>query len=471
MVGTPFIPNTIVVHLGEPASAAENVYVPFPDYIKNVASSEVYPTWPEAALRANIYAQISYALNRYYTEWYRSQGYDFDITNSTQFDQSYVPGREIYDSISRIVDDIFNSYVVRRGSVEPYFTQYCNGTTTTCDGLSQWGTVPLAQEGLGPYEILTRFYGEDIDIVTDVPVRNGQPSYPGRPLRLGDAGNDVQQMQIRLNRISTNYPGIPKINPTDGNFGVDTEAAVRAFQRIFRLTEDGIVGNATWYRITYLFNAVKRLSELDSEGIRLEELPKRYEGLLSLGSSGDSVRVIRYYLAVIAAYYDTIPTVEVSDTFDEATAAAVRAFQQTFGLTVDGIVGRETWQKMDDVYEGILDSTQLIDGGIRLFPGRVLGAGFQGEDVATIQEYLAYIATVYPAIPAPTVTGVYGMETVQAVEAFQQQFGLPVTGTVGVTTWNAIAALYSDLKTGNAQRTGQYPGSELSMEEDEVNTP
>lgn len=468
MVGTPFIPRTITVHLGPPASAAENVYVSFPDYIKNVASSEVYPTWPEAALRANIYAQISYALNRYYTEWYRSQGYDFDITNSTQFDQSYVPGREIYDSINEIVDDIFNSYVVRRGSIEPYFTQYCNGTTSTCDGLSQWGTVPLAQQGLGPYEILTRFYGDDIDIVTDAPVRNGQPSYPGRPLRLGDSGNDVQQMQIRLNRISTNYPGIPKINPADGNFGVDTEAAVRAFQRIFRLTEDGIVGNATWYRITYLFNAVKRLSELDSEGIRLDELPKRYEGLLALGNTGDSVRVIQYYLAVIAAYYAAVPTVAVNGVFDQQTEAAVRAFQQQFGLAQDGIVGRQTWQKMEDVYESIRTSTELIDGGVVLFPGRVLQSGFQGEDVATIQEYLAYIADTYPAIPAPAVTGVYGMETVQAVEAFQQRFGLPVTGTVGVTTWDAIATLYSDLRTGNAQRLGQYPGTALKPEESEV---
>ena len=468
MVGTPFIPRTLTVHLGTPASNAENVYVSFPDYIKNVASSEIYPTWPEAALRANIYAQISYALNRYYTEWYRSQGYDFDITNSTQFDQSYVPGRDIYDSISEIVDDIFNSYVVKRGSVEPYFTQYCNGTTTTCDGLSQWGTVPLAQQGLGPYEILTRFYGDDIDIVRDAPVRNGQPSYPGRALRLGDSGNDVQQMQIRLNRISTNYPGIPKINPTDGNFGTDTEAAVRAFQRIFRLAQDGIIGNATWYRITYLFNAVKRLSELDSEGIRLDELPKRYEGVLSLGNTGDSVRVIQYYLAVIATYYDTIPQIDVNGVFDAQTEQAVRAFQQTFGLTVDGIVGRQTWQQMDDAYESIRASTDLIDGGILLYPGRVLQSGFQGADVATIQEYLAYIATVYPAIPAPAVTGVYGMETVQAVEAFQREFGLPVTGTVGVTTWDAIATLYSDLRTGNAQRLGQYPGINIAPEESEA---
>ena len=464
MTGTPFIPRTIVVHLGTPTSNAENIYVDFPDYIKNVASSEIYPTWPEAALRANIYAQISYALNRYYTEWYRSQGYDFDITNSTQFDQAFVPGREIYDSVSNIVDEIFNSYVVRRGSIEPYFTQYCNGTTSTCDGLSQWGTVPLAQQGLGPYEILTRFYGDDIDIVTDAPVRNGQPSYPGRPLRLGDSGNAVQQMQIRLNRISTNYPNIPKINPTDGNFGVDTEEAVRAFQRTFRLSEDGIVGPATWYRITYLFSAVKRLSELDSEGIRIDELPRAFEELLSLGDVGDDVRVMQYYLAVIAAYYDTIPPVAVSGVFDEDTEAAVSAFQQQFGLAQDGIVGRQTWQAMEDAYEGIRTASNLIEGGIVLFPGRVLQAGFQGEDVATIQEYLAYIATVYPAIPAPAVTGVYGLETVQAVEAFQQEFGLEVNGIVGVTTWDAIASLYSDLRTGNTQQMGQFPGTTLSQE-------
>ena len=464
MLGTPFIPRTIAVHLGTPSSNAENIYVDFPDYIKNVASSEIYPTWPKEAMRANIYAQISYALNRYYTEWYRSQGYDFDITNSTQFDQAFVPGREIYDTVSDIVDDIFNSYVVRRGSIEPYFTQYCNGTTSTCDGLSQWGTVPLAQQGLSAYEILTRFYGEDIDIVTDAPVRNGQPSYPGRPLRLGDSGNAVQQIQIRLNRISTNYPGIPKINPTDGNFGVDTEEAVRAFQRLFRLTEDGIVGPATWYRITYLFSAVKRLSELDSEGIRIDELPRAFEQLLSLGDVGDNVRVMQYYLAVIATYYDTIPTIEVNGIFDDATESAVRAFQQQFGLTVDGLVGRLTWQAMEDTYESIRTSTDLIEGGIILFPGRVLQAGFQGEDVATIQEYLAYIATVYPAIPAPSVTGVYGLETVQAVEAFQRTFGLPETGTVGVSTWDAIASLYSDLHSGNTQRLGQYPGTELTQE-------
>ncbi len=465
MTGEPFIPRTIVVHLGLPSQAADNVYVDFPDYIKNVASSEIYPTWPEAALRANIYAQISYALNRYYTEWYRSQGYNFDITNTTQFDQSFVPGREIYDNISTIVDEIFNSYVVRRGSIEPYFTQYCNGTTTTCDGLSQWGTVPLAEQGLGPYDILTRFYGEDIDIVTDAPVRNGQPSYPGVPLRLGDAGNDVQEKQIQLNRISVNYPGIPKITPTDGVFGVSTEEAVRAFQRIFGLTQDGIIGKATWYRLSYIFNAVKRLSELDSEGISLNELPQQFERLLSRGDTGDDVRVIQYYLNVIGAFYDTIPRILISGVFDEETENAVRAYQQAFGLEVDGIVGRLTWQSIQEVYESILATSQLIDGGVVLFPGRVLQVGFEGEDVATAQEYLSYLATVYPDIPAPPVDGFFGPETDAAVRAFQELFGLEPNGTIGVITWDTLAAVYSNIRFGNTQRPGQYPGQDFAEEE------
>ena len=158
----PYIPETITVHLGRPDDpTARNVTVPFPDYIKNVASSEIYPTWPEAAIRANMYAQISFALNRIYTEWYRSQGYDFDITNSTAFDQAYVEGRDIFDNISKIADELFNDYLVRPGSVEPLFAQYCDGDRVQCDGLSQWGTVPLAEAGLSPYEILTEFYCPD----------------------------------------------------------------------------------------------------------------------------------------------------------------------------------------------------------------------------------------------------------------------------------------------------------------------
>ena len=462
MTGEPYIPRNITVHLGPPGSNAQNVTTTFPEYIKNVASSEIYPTWPENALRANIYAQISYALNRYYTEWYRSQGFDYDITNSTAYDQSYVHGRDIFDNINTIVDEIFNSYVRRQGYVEPYFTQYCNGTTAPCDGLSQWGTVTLAEQGMTPYEILQHFYGENIDIVRGAPVRTGTPSYPGTPLRLGDSNNDVQTIQIQLNRISRNYPNIPKINPTDGNFDQSTENAVRVFQETFDLPVDGIVGQNTWYRIAYIYTAVKRLSELDSEGISLSEASRQYPGLLRPGDTGIGVNLLQYYLAVISTYYDAVPPVQVTGTFDQQTTDGVIAFQKTYGLTPDGLVGRNTWNDLERAYNGILESGGF-EGGVALYPGEVLQQGSMGEYVTLLQRYLNLIAGTYPSIPQVPETGLFGAQTREAVMAFQREFGLPVNGRVNVITWDAIASLYSDLSTGQNKQPGQNPGTTISQ--------
>ena len=458
MTGEPFIPETITVHLGPPNANAENITLSFPDYIKNVASSEIYPTWPENALRANIYAQISYALNRYYTEWYPSQGYNFDITNSTRFDQAFVPGRNIFDNISDIVDEIFNSYVVRGNGIEPYFTQYCNGTTVTCEGLSQWGTVPLAESGLTPLEILQNFYGNDIAIVEDAPVRGDGQSYPGQPLRLGEAGNEVRYKQVQLNRISRNYPAIPKINPVDGIFGQETEAAVKAFQRIFNLTPDGIIGPATWYRIVYLFNSVKRLSELDSEGIAAEDISKEFPGALSIGDEGENVRNLQYFLAVVGEFYQTVPQIEITGIYDQPTEEAVLAFQRIYGLQEDGIVGIDTWQDLYRAYRGILNSTDSLEGGVALYPGVVLRQGTQGSAVETLQEYLSYLSETYTEIPTVPVTGVFGNQTQAAVEAFQRLFGLVVNGVVGPATWNSIAKAYADVRNGNNKRADQHSG-------------
>lgn len=458
MNGEPYIPETITVHLGTPRSDAENITLPFTEYIKNVASSEIYPTWPDSALRANIYAQISYALNRVYTEWYRSQGYDFDITNSTAFDQAFVPNRNIFDNISAIVDEIFNSYVVRGEGIEPYFTQYCNGTTVTCNGLSQWGTVPLAENGLSPLEILRNFYGSDINIRENAPVRGAGQSYPGQPLRPGEAGNEVRYKQVQLNRISRNYPAIPKINPVDGIFGQETEAAVKTFQRIFNLTPDGIIGPATWYRIVYLFNSVKRLSELDSEGIAAEDISKEYPGVLAAGDSGQNVRNLQYFLAVVGEFYETVPQIEITGVYDTPTQNAVVAFQKAFGLQPDGIVGINTWQDLYRAYRGILNSTDSLEGGVALYPGVVLRQGTQGDAVETLQEYLQYIAQTYTEIPVVPITGVFGNQTQTAVETFQQLFGLPVTGVVGPAVWDSIAQTYADLQNGNNKRADQHSG-------------
>ena len=461
MPNTPYIPETITVHLGPPSEPAQNVTLSFPDYIKNVASSEIYPTWPESALRANIYAQISFALNRVYTEYYRSRGYDFDITNSTAFDQSFVYGRDIFENISDIVDEIFNSYLVRQGFIEPLFAQYCDGDRVTCAGLSQWGSLALAQQGYTPYEILTYYYGDDIDIVKTDDVRGITASVPPVPLRRGSSGPDVELIQRRLNRIATNYPAIPKVYPTNGVFGQTTEDAVRAFQRAFGLTEDGIVGEATWYRIQYIYNAVKRLSDLYSEGLTLSDISLQYPSALALGSSGQGVEVLQYYLRYIAQFVPTVPTVEVDGAFGPSTEAAVRAFQSAYGLTPDGVVGELTWNSLYNVYLGFVDATAYaeLDGLALPFPGRNLQPGDEGEEIRALQNYLNYIAASYPAIPTTAADGVYGSGTAAAIDAFEAAFGLPPTrDVVNAAVWNAIARVYDDLYLSQQASEGQYPG-------------
>lgn len=458
---TPVIPETITVHLGRPNAAAPNVTVPFADYIKNVASSEIYPTWPENALRANIYAQISFALNRVYTEYYRSRGYDFDITNSTAFDQYFVNGRDIFENISQIVDEIFNSYVARGDGIEPYFTQYCNGTTVTCDGLSQTGTVALANDGFLPYQILQYYYGDDIRIVEDVPVENVRQSYPGVPLRLGSASNDVLDVQLRLNRISQNYPSIPKIYPVDGIFAVETEDAVKAFQRVFNLTPDGVVGNATWYQIARIFNAVKRLNELNSEGLKLSEVGTQFEETFTVGASGDGVRSLQYALSYIAAYVNEVPSVPITGYFGEQTRSAVLAFQGVYGLTQDGIVGPATWNAVYNVYRGIIDSLpdSAFENTPPPFPGTFLVRGSEGEDVRMLQEALVTIAEVRPEVPTVSVTGYFGTQTNAAVQALQQLYGIEPNGVVGPLTWDAIMEAASDIRGGYSRSQGQFPSN------------
>ncbi len=461
----PVIPEYVTVHLGAPSSNAQNVTVPFLEYVTNVASSEIYPTWPESAIRANIYAQISFVLNRIYTEYYRSRGYDFDITNSTSVDQSFVNNRDFFENISQIVGEIFNSYVVRRGSVEPLFTAYCDGIEVQCEGLSQWGTVTLAEQGYTPYEILQYYYGDDIDIVTNAPVANVTATVPSRPLRIGSGGDDVRQLQIRLNRISDNYPSIPKIALPDGVFSFDTEDAVRRFQEIFNLTPDGIVGPATWYRIQFIYNAVKRLNELDSEGITLEEVTQQYPGVTRQGDTGVDVRNIQYLLAYLAQFYNTIPPITPDGVYGPATTEAVSAFQQAFDLPVTGEVDFDTWDVLYRTYRGFLETIpfQYVEGNVLPYPGIPLRLGAEDDTVRLLQEYLNYVAGFYPQIPTVTPTGYFGTRTQEAVIAFQRLQGLPPTGTVAAATWDELTSLYSDLYNGSRLGEGQYPGYELGM--------
>ncbi|MEG1447769.1 MAG: peptidoglycan-binding protein [Oscillospiraceae bacterium] len=444
----PVIPSQITVHLGKPDSPAPNVQVSFSDYIKNVASSEIYPTWPESSLRANIYSQISFALNRIYTGWYRNKGYDFDITNSTQYDQAYVDGRNIFENISQIVDEIFNNYVTKGEGIEPYFTQFCNGTTVTCDGLSQWGTVPLAEKGYTPYEILKYYYGDDINIKRNAPVEDVEESYPGVPLKLGMSGNDVKLIQNQLNRIGKNYPAIPKITMPDSVFGKETEAAVKKFQSIFGLVPDGIVGKSTWYKINEIYVGVKQLSELTSEGIKYSEVAPVSPTEMKKGVTGYAVQVVQYYLAVIAYFNTAIPLIEVDGYFGDETENAVRQFQYQYGLPITGEVNAQTWDKMREVYGGIISSLSPGYEGEKaeIYPGYILKKGLEDQNVQDLQTYLAFISKSYPQIPAPAITGYYGDQTYNSVLAFQNYFGLEPWGFVGPVTWSKIAQIYNQLK-------------------------
>ena len=346
------IPNPITVHLGSPSASASNVQVSFPDYVKNVASSEIYPTWPDASLRANIYAIITFALNRIYTEWYRSRGYNFDITNNTAYDQYFIYGRNTYESISRIVDEIFNEYVRRSGQTVPFFTSFCNGTSATCAGMSQWGTVTLANQGLTPLQILRSYYPRDVEIAETNIITGIVSSYPGTALRTGSTGLDVQTIQTYLGRIRRNYPAIPAITDQAGVFGDSTRAAVAKFQSIFNLSPDGIVGKSTWNKLSYLYASVTRLAELDSEGTTLGIGTVPPSSVLRLGSSGQDVITLQYLLNVAAEFNATIPAPAQDGNFGSGTQQSVMAFQRAAGLTPDGIVGPRTWQALYNTYLG-----------------------------------------------------------------------------------------------------------------------
>lgn len=349
---TPYIPQRITVHLGPPDSDAQNVTVNFVDYVKNVASSEIYPTWEESALRANIYAIVSFALNRVYTEFYRSRGYDFDITSSTAYDQFFVNGRSYFDNVAQIADELFNDYLRRPGFVEPLAAKFCNGTTVTCEGLSQWGSQNLALQGYTAPQILRSYYG-NVEIVLNAPIQGITSSYPGTPLRRGYSGPSVVVVQVMLNRISQSYPAIPKISLVDGIFGAQTEAAVRKFQEIFNLTVDGIVGQATWYAMVRLYTAVTNLSELRSQGQRFYAISWANTNPIEQGDTGVKVEHLQYMLSVLAAYIPEIPSVTVDGIFGPATRNAVLAAQRRFGLPQTGIVNFDTWNEIYDQFSGI----------------------------------------------------------------------------------------------------------------------
>ena len=471
----PVIPTNITVHLGRPNnSSAENLTVPFKYYIKNVASSEIYPTWPENALRANIYCQISLALNRVYTEWYRSKGYNFQITNSTQYDQYFVKNRNIFDNISKIVDEIFNVYIRKNNREEPFYAEYCDGRqVTNCPGLKQWGTVNLANQGYSPIQILRYYYGSGVALYESNNIRDIPQSYPGTPLRVGSTGTNVAIIQNQLNRIRRNFPSIPLINPVDGVFGPSTEAAVKAFQKSFKLTQDGSVGKGTWYEISYIYVAVKKLAELGSEGEDVDVPDTPPASVLKEGDTGVGVQAVQYMLRVASQFFAEIPDVDMDGVFGPITKNAVKSFQSYFGLIPDGIVGHATWQQMIDIYKQVEPDVPNGSCGCKPYPGTPLRQGSTGTSVSDLQYYLNAIGVVNTLIPQLAVDGIFGSGTTQAVRVFQQLFGLSVDGIVGPATWAEVCNQFCNLpvkppcppypggvyrrgSTGNAVRNIQF---------------
>lgn len=436
----PTIPEEIIVHLGEPDEKARNITVPFVEYIKNVASGEIYPNWPLDAIKANVLAQISFALNRVYNEWYPSKGYDFDITSSPAYDQSFVENRQFFETISQVVDEFFNDYLVKDEQVQPFFAMYCDGRVTTCDGLSQWGSVSLANQGKGPLEILRNYYG-NVSIIFNAPSEENVRSYPGFPVEIGTAGDFVRMLNMQLNRIGQNYPAIPVILDDSPYFTVETENAVRKFQEIFDLPSTGIVDKSTWYKIKYLYNAVKKISDLYSEGISIDEATLLFNKNLQVGDSGQYIKTLNYLINVISYFDSSIPFLNLSeDVFNDDTKQVVMAIQSKYGLDDDGVVDSETWRIIREVYRQTIRDVPSEYYVVlnEFYPGRFLSNGMSGDDIINLQKFLYIICKNTSSIPGVVVNGIFDNLTEQSVKAIQRKYNLEENGVVSPAVWYRI---------------------------------
>ena len=359
----------------------------------------------------------------------------------------------------RLTDDIFNTYLRKTGTVNPYYSEYCDGKSVTCPGLKQWGTVTLAKQGKTPLQILKYYYGSNIEIVRTNNIQAIPQSYPGSPLRQGDSGTAVFTLQRQLNRIAKDYPFFGKLT-VDGVFGPRMASTVKTFQRQFNLTADGVVGRQTWYKISYIYVSVKDLAELTSEG-------ETSSGTLSdgswggtalrTGSTGSAVEQVQFWLNTLAQYESALPSLAVDGRYGAATASAVRAFQRRYGLTVDGVVGRETWNAIYNEFRSI----QSDNGTPNAYPGTALREGASGQNVRLVQFWLKIAHTVYSRLNDLTVDGTFGAATTAAVKRFQTYFGLTSDGVVGRTTWNKLYEVYNDIANkllSSSLRPGEYPG-------------
>ena len=422
-------------------------------------------SWPEEALRANIIAQVSLALNRIWTEWYPSRGYSFNITGSPGYDQAYVNGRTVFAVMERLTAELFNTFVQRSGDAEPYFTEYCDGKTVTCPGMKQWGTVDRAREGMNALQILRYYYGNRVQLVTTDNIAAIPSSYPGSPLRRGSTGTNVRILQKQLSRIAKDYPSFGKPAVT-GTFDEATENSVKKFQKQFSLTADGVVGRPTWNKVSFIYVSVKDLAELTSEGETAEGTQSAggWPGtVLRRGSTGSSVEQVQFWLRLAADNYSALRTVTVDGIYGAATVSAVEAFQTLFGLTPDGVVGRSTWNKLKEV--GLAVANKIVAANVA--PGQfttTTRAGSSGTAVRAVQYYLRRLAAYYSDVPRVAVDGKFGAATTRAVKAWQSRAGLTVDGVVGRLTFQSLYDAAQALEaSGPVVRTVSLPAPAATL--------
>jgi len=442
------IPYFITVHLGRHTAQAQNVRVPFLDYIKNVTSHEIFDEWSEEALIANIYCIVSLTLNRIYTEFYRSMGYSFDITSETYMDQKFIYGGVIGAKISALVDRLFNNYLAVVGHNEPFLSLYNDGNKVNIPGrLSQWGSFYDARDRhMNAWQIIKKYYSQNLELREcgnhgDVP-----ESYPGYTLTLGSRGDVVRSMQLYLNRILGRYTDII-INPADGVYGQQTRSSVILFQKLYNLPQNGQIDRRNWYEISRIYAVEKGLWEMYSEGERIGIGVTPPKQVIRQGDTGTMVLELQFLLGFIAMYHSEIPFAAQTSRFDSLTAEGVRVFQRMYGVAVDGVVGATTWRMLYDVYWGIMQNTvppkpipPVIPPQTEIppFPGVSLSIGSTGPNVRLVQEAINKLAEVTPGLWKIAADGIFGNGTRAAVVNFQSMFGLTADGIVGPNTWRRL---------------------------------
>ena len=466
------IPNFITVHLGRHTATAPNVRVPFIDYIKNVTSHEIFDEWAtvaEQAVIANIYCIVSFTLNRVFTEFYRTQGYGFDITSETYMDQKFVYGGIIGARISVIVDRIFNYYLAVIGHREPFLALYNDGIRVNIPGrLSQWGSFYDARDlRMTAWQIIKKYFPQNLELRECDNFGGVTESYPGYTLTVGTRGDAVRVMQLYLNRILGRYTNVI-INPVDGIYGEQTRNSVLMFQQLYNLPQTGSIDRRTWYEISRLFAVEKGLWEMYSEGLRIGIGTTPPTRTTRQGDTGALVTELQFLLDFIAMYHAEIPFVPQTSRFESLTAEGVRAFQRLFGLIADGVVGATTWRTLYDVYWGIMENTTpqppippIIVPPVNIppFPGVPLTVGSTGSNVRLVQAAINRLADVIPGLWRITEDGIFGNGTRDAVMAFQRIYGLTVDGIVGPVTWRRLMEESNASWPGIGPSIPPFPGT------------